>query len=133
MRAAAQIRRAADWRFKEIGNDARLTGMAFFELRQYRILPGKMDEWIDVMEREIIPFQISRGMVVTASYRGETDDSAYVWIRRFESEPERERLYEAVYGSDVWKNDIGPRIPEYLDREGTVVTRLVPTSRSPMQ
>ena len=107
--------------------------MAFFELRQYRIQPGMMDEWIRFMEQEIIPFQIAQGMVVTGSYRGENDDSVYVWIRRFESEPERERLYEAVYGSDFWKNGIGPQIPRFLDREGTVVTRVVPTSRSPMQ
>ena len=30
--------------------------MAFYELRQYKILPGKMDEWAALMEREIIPF-----------------------------------------------------------------------------
>lgn len=33
--------------------------MAFYELRQYKVWPGKMDAWIEIMEREIIPFQIS--------------------------------------------------------------------------
>ena len=107
--------------------------MAFFELRQYRIRPGRMDEWVRLMNERIIPFQISRGMVVTASFRGEADDSVYIWIRRFESEAERERLYEAVYQSKVWTDEIGPRIPDFLDREGTVVQRIVATSRSPMQ
>ena len=27
----------------------------FYELRRYRILPGKMDEWIRLMEEEIVP------------------------------------------------------------------------------
>ena len=43
----------------------------FLELRQYKILPGKMDEWVEFMEGTIIPFQVARGMVITGSYRGE--------------------------------------------------------------
>ncbi|MEJ2089013.1 MAG: NIPSNAP family protein [Gammaproteobacteria bacterium] len=107
--------------------------MAFYELRRYRIFPGKMDEWLKVMEEEIIPFQVASGMVITGSYRGEEDDSVYVWTRRFESEAERERLYKVVYESDVWKNDIGPRLADILDRDAIEVTRLVPTRRSPAQ
>jgi hypothetical protein len=42
-------------------------------------------------------------MVITGSYRGETDDSVYVWMRRFESEAQRETLYKAVYESDHWR------------------------------
>ena len=58
--------------------------MAFYELRQYEIRPGKMDEWLKLMEEEIIPFQIEQGMVIAGSFRGEEDDSVYIWIRRFE-------------------------------------------------
>ncbi len=107
--------------------------MAFYELRQYKVRPGKMAEWLKVMEEEIIPFQVSKGMVITGSYQGETDDSVYVWTRRFESEAQREALYEAVYQSDYWKNDVSPRIPELLDREAMVVTRMTPTARSTAQ
>ena len=59
---------------------------AFYELRQYKIQPGMMAEWLECMEKEIIPFQVGKGMVITGSFRGETDESVYVWIRRFESE-----------------------------------------------
>ena len=107
--------------------------MAFYELRQYRIFPGKMDEWLKIMEEEIIPLQVALGMVITGSYRGEEDDSVYVWTRRFESESERKRLYTAVYESDAWKNDIGPRVAELIDRDAIQVTRLTPTSRSVAQ
>ncbi|MGH7089211.1 MAG: hypothetical protein ACREFQ_09945, partial [Stellaceae bacterium] len=64
------------------------------------------------------------------SFRGETDPSVYVWLRRFESEAERETLYQAVYDSDHWKNEIAPRVPQYLDRAAMVVTRIVPTPKS---
>ena len=105
----------------------------FYELRQYKIFPGKMDEWVDFMEGTIIPFQVARGMVITASFRGEEDDSVYVWIRRFASEDERERLYEAVYASDEWTNEIGPRVGELIDRDGISVQRIVPTPKSVAQ
>jgi len=107
--------------------------MAFYELRQYKVRPGKMQEWLKVMEEEIIPCQVANGMVITGSYRGETDDSVYVWMRRFESEAQRETLYKAVYESDHWKKEIAPRIPDLLDREKMVVTRITPTTRSTAQ
>jgi hypothetical protein len=107
--------------------------MAFYELRQYKVRPGKMAEWLKIMEEEIIPFQVAKGMVITGSFRGETDDSVYVWLRRFESEGQREALYKAVYDSDHWKKEIAPRIPDLLDREKMVVTRIVPTARSTAQ
>jgi hypothetical protein len=72
-------------------------------------------------------------MVITGSYRGETDDSVYVWMRRFESEAEREAQYKAVYESDFWKTKIAPRVPECLDRSAIVVTRIVPTPKSKAQ
>lgn len=105
----------------------------FYELRQYSIFPGKMDAWLKVMEEEIIPFQVACGMVITGSYRGEDDDSIYVWTRRFESESERERLYAKVYESDKWTKDIGPRLTELIDRDTIKVTRLVPTRASTAQ
>ena len=107
--------------------------MAFYELRQYCVRPGKMAQWLKIMEEEIIPFQVANGMVITGSYKGETDEGVYVWMRRFESEAQREALYKAVYESDHWKKEIAPRIPDLLDREKMVVTRIVPTTRSTVQ
>ena len=104
--------------------------MAFYELRQYKVLDGQMENWLKVMQEEIIPFQVGKGMGIAASFRGEDDDSVYVWIRRFENEAERERLYDEVYGSDYWKDDVSPRLSSMLDREAMVVTRLTPTEMS---
>ena len=92
-----------------------------------------MDEWVKIMQEEIIPFQVSKGMVISGSFRGETDDSKYVWIRRFENEGQREALYKSVYDSDYWKTKIAPRIPACLDRSAMVVTRIIPTPNSTTQ
>lgn len=107
--------------------------MAFYELRQYKVKPGKLAEWIKIMEEEIIPFQVSKGMVICGSFGGEEDETVYVWLRRFESEEQRKELYAAVYETDYWKNEMGPRVPDYLDREHNVVTRIIPTSKSTVQ
>ena len=107
--------------------------MAFYELRQYKVLPGQMDGWVRLMEEEIIPFQVSKGMVITGSFRGETDASVYVWLRRFDSEAQREALYKEVYESEFWKTKISPRVSEYLDRSAIVVTRIVATPKSTVQ
>ena len=102
----------------------------FFELRQYRTKPGQREAWVRFMEEEIIPFQVSKGMVILGSFVGQEEDDLYVWIRRFDSEQERERLYREIYESDYWKNDITPRVSELLDREQIKVTRLLSTPLS---
>jgi hypothetical protein len=105
----------------------------FFELRQYRMRPGHEENWVKYMEEVIIPFQISKGMVILGSFVGEEEKDLYVWIRRFESEEQREQLYEAVYESDTWKNEIAPKIPDMMDRSQIKVTRLEATPRSVIQ
>jgi hypothetical protein len=102
----------------------------FFELREYHCLPGKRAAWVKLMEEEIIPYQISKGMVIVGSWVGEQDEDTYIWIRRFESEEERERLYQAVYQNDYWQKDVSPRVGDMLDRSKTRITRLTATPKS---
>jgi NIPSNAP len=101
-----------------------------FELRQYQAQPGQRDRLVRFMEEVIIPFQVSKGVVVVGSFVGEEDEDSFVWIRRFDDEAHRQKLYEAIYESDHWKNEIAPRIPELNMRERAKVTRLLPTSTS---
>ena len=102
----------------------------FFELRQYRIQPGQRDRWVKLMEEKIIPFQVSKGMVIVGSFVAEQDPDIYIWIRRFDSEAERERLYKEVYQSEYWINEMKPLCDEMLKREDIVVTRLLATPKS---
>ena len=104
-----------------------------FELRQYHIRPGKQAEWVSLMENEIIPFQSSKGMVILGSFVDEEDPSVYIWMRRFQNEEERKAQYTAVYESDTWKDEIGPKIPDLMDREQIKVRRLNPTAKSAIQ
>jgi hypothetical protein len=85
------------------------------------------------MEETIIPFQIAQGMVVIGSFVGEQQEDLYVWIRRFESEAQREELYEKVYQSETWQTEIAPLVGDMLDRSKIVVTRLEATPKSVIQ
>jgi hypothetical protein len=94
---------------------------------------GQKENWVRLMEETIIPFQIAQGMVVIGSFVGEQEEDLYVWIRRFESEEQREALYEKVYQSETWQNEISPLVGGMLDRSKTIVTRLEATPKSVIQ
>ncbi|MER7468563.1 NIPSNAP family protein [Streptomyces sp. NPDC097981] len=105
----------------------------FYEIRRYQARPGRREEWVRYMEEVVIPFQASLGMDVTGSFVDEQDEDGYVWIRRFEDEPQREALYAEVYQHDRWKNEIGPAVHDLLIPEKSLVTRVVPTPASPLR
>ncbi|GAA4008029.1 NIPSNAP family protein [Deinococcus rubellus] len=102
----------------------------FYELRRYTAQPGRRDELVKFMEEVIIPYQVSKGMVVTASFIDEENPDVYIWMRRFEDEADRQQLYAATYDNDHWKNEIAPITSQLMIREKMVVTRIVPTAKS---
>lgn len=119
----------------------------FFELRIYQVLSGKMDEWINLMEKVIIPFQVSKGMVINGSFVENSFDqfylndeiremktfdnrNKYIWIRRFENQKHKEELYERVYQSYEWLNNIGPKVEKLIDRNSISVHNISSTQMS---
>lgn len=107
--------------------------MAVFELRQYKIRPDKMSAWLQLMEAEIIPYIVSKGMVVNASFVSTEDDTKYIWVRRFQDKQDLEAKYKDVYESEYWITNIKPRIGDLLIKEEAVINQLEPTSLSPLQ
>ena len=123
---------------------------SFFELRIYQVQPGKMQEWLAFMEEVVIPFQVKQGMVIHGSFTMDSTDEfslrdgervmdstqkgeTYVWIIRFESAEQKENLYKAVYESEEWVNNIGPRVGTLIDRNSIVVHNLSATALSVMK
>ena len=93
-----------------------------FELRQYDIFEGQLDRWVEWMDTVLIPFQRSVGMVVVGSWYSR-EKNQYIWIRRFESEADRERLYKAVYEHEFWLNEALPIVLTMLSRDsGRTIT-----------
>ena len=106
---------------------------AFFELRTYKIYPDKMEEWLSYMEKTIIPFQVSKGMVIHGSFSVQDDDETYIWIRRFKSLEHKDKLYKDVYKSDRWIKEIAPKVETLIDRDAIVVRNLQSTDLSIMK
>jgi hypothetical protein len=102
----------------------------FFELRQYRIKKGKMNQWVKYAEEVLLPFQISQGMVVVGTFVGQEEKDLFVWIRRFESEQERKKLYKKVYESETWLKKIKPEVDTMLIRPKMAITTMKPTPKS---
>ena len=104
-----------------------------YELRQYRIRKGKMKEWVKLMESDIIPFQVSKGMVIAGSFTAVKEANLFVWLRRFANTAERTKLYAKVYESEQWKKVLLPKVDAVLDRSAIVTTLLSPTRKSILQ
>ena len=101
----------------------------FFELRQYKTRPGKRDAWIKIMEEKIIPFHVSNGVVVSGSFTGRDDSDTYIWLRRFDSQEQRDTFTKTIAESEYWQKEVVPSF-KMLDREAMVVTALEPTALS---
>ena len=71
-----------------------------------------------------------RGVVVSGSFTGRDDDNTYVWLRRFDSQEQKETFAKTIAESDYWKNEVVPDIQAMLDREAMVVTALEATGLS---
>ena len=107
--------------------------MSLFEIRQYQIYPGKMDEWINFMESRVAPFFLAHGMVISAMFRSEEDKNLFIWIRRFDNEAHREKLYQTVYESKDWQKNYKPTVRKLVDVEKTIVHRVIGTQNSPIR
>jgi hypothetical protein len=101
-----------------------------FELRQYWSQPGQRDALVEMMETEIFPLQIRKGIAVVGAFVAEDDPDHFVWLRRFDSEQHREEQYVTFYDSPEWTDDIGPRVRALLVRERMQITRLNPIGPS---
>ncbi|MDQ6657565.1 MAG: NIPSNAP family protein [Actinomycetota bacterium] len=78
------------------------------EIRTYKVLPGRLDEFVAAMA-VAGPLLDQYGIDVVSSgpsVAADEGDHAYL-MRAFSSIEERERQEEAFYGSDDWRN--GPR------------------------
>ena len=67
---------------------------AFFELRIYQVFPGKMIEWLELMENTIIPYQVSKGMIIHGSFTENSFDRFHLSNEKREMETlENRNLY----------------------------------------
>jgi hypothetical protein len=73
------------------------------ELRQYKIVTGKRDAFIDFFERHFVESQEVLGMRLIGQFRDRSDPSRFTWIRGFSSMTMRGKALADFYYGPVWK------------------------------
>ena len=76
------------------------------EVRSYRIKPGRRAEFIEFFERRAIPALRAEGMQVVGPFLDLENPNKFAWLRCFPSLEERERMRDAFYEGDLWKNEL---------------------------
>ena len=76
------------------------------EVRSYRIKPGRRAEFINFFETRAVPALRSYGMTILGPLLDLENPNKFVWLRSFPSLEERERMRDAFYASELWKNEL---------------------------
>jgi len=106
--------------------------MAVIEVRIYTIHEGKREEFVELYDQVLLPAQREFGLDVLGQFISLDDDQTFVWLRRFDSQEERQRKWDEFYGSDLWKNDLGPRANAMIKDSDNVIAA-APTPGSAIQ
>jgi ketosteroid isomerase-like protein len=89
------------------GEDAAMTASHVLEIRSYNLKPGTRERFHALAEREAIPMLRRWKIDVVAYGPSRHDADTYYLMRAFPSVGERQRMEDAFYGSDEWRQ--GPR------------------------
>jgi len=76
------------------------------EVRCYRIKPGRREEFIQFFETRAVPALRSHGMKILGPLLDLENPNKFVWLRSFPSLAERERMKDAFYGGELWKDEL---------------------------
>jgi hypothetical protein len=76
------------------------------EVRAYRIKPGCRQQFIEFFETRCVPALRAHGMQVLGPLLDLENPTKFVWLRSFPSLEERDRLKEAFYEGEVWKQEL---------------------------
>lgn len=96
------------------------------EVRSYRIKPGKRDEFINLFETRAVPAQRTYGINVIGPFLDVENPNKFVFLRSFPSLEERDRMKEAFYGSELWKNQLEELAMPLLDSYDVILCETSP-------
>lgn len=73
------------------------------DLRQYTLVPGQRDTLIDLFDRYFVDGQEAVGIHVIGQFRDLDDQDRFVWLRGFDSMPDRAAALQCFYNGPVWR------------------------------
>ncbi len=93
------------------------------ELRQYTVVPGRLDPFITLFEREFIETQEELGPRVIGQFRDVANPNRFVWLRGFSDMPSRVAQLQAFYGGPVWKAHREEANANFTDTDNVLLLR----------
>lgn len=96
------------------------------EVRSYRIKPGRRDDFIKLFESRAIPALREYGMKVVGLMLDVENPNKFVFLRSFPSLEERDRMKDAFYGGELWKNELEGLAMPLLDSYDVILCETSP-------
>lgn len=96
------------------------------EVRSYRIKPGKRAEFIELFEKRAVAAQRKYGIKVVGPMLDVENPNKFVFLRSFPSLEERERMKDAFYGGEIWKNELEAIAMPMLDSYDVILCETSP-------
>jgi NIPSNAP len=96
------------------------------EVRSYRIKPGRRAEFIELFETRAVPALRSHGMKVIGPFLDLENPNKFVWLRGFPSLEDRERMKDAFYEGDLWKNELEAIAMPMIDSYDVILCETTP-------
>jgi heme-degrading monooxygenase HmoA len=96
------------------------------EVRSYRIKPGHRAEFIKLFESRAVPALRQYGMQIVGPLLDVENPNKFVFLRSFPSLDERDRMKDAFYRSELWKNELERIAMPLLDSYDVILCETSP-------
>lgn len=93
------------------------------ELRQYKIVDGRRDAFIEFFEDRLIEGQEAVSMRLIGQFKDHDDPRRFVWLRAFADMASRERALTEFYFGPVWAAERGGANPMLEDNDNVLLLR----------
>ena len=95
------------------------------ELRQYKIVTGKRDHFVELFDREFLEPQEADGMELVGQFRDRSDPDRFTWIRGFPSMDARKKSLTSFYSGPTWLKHRNSANPMLVDNDNVLLLRPV--------
>jgi hypothetical protein len=100
-----------------------MASLPIVELRQYTMVPGRLDEFLAIFESKLTGPQAEWGAPVLGIFRDRNRPDFFVWLRGFADMAARLRALEGFYGSPLWKEHRDAVNATLVDNDNVLLLR----------
>ena len=104
-------------------------GARVLDLRTYKLVPGKAEEFDRIFRERALPMLERFGIEVVGYGPSLDDGDLYYLMRAFASAAQREEQLESFYGSDEWRQNHRDAVLALIETYHTLLIDLPPAMR----